>query len=76
MINFITKIAIFFITALLCMLAYNWTSLNQVFKIELNYLQWLAVELIINLLIVGPLLNQHKQKKNDSKGSKISFDLP
>jgi hypothetical protein len=74
--HFITKVATFFLTALLCKYAYIWTELDKVFGVELGYLQWLAIELIINLLVVGPLINKPKYKPNDSKGSKISFDLP
>jgi hypothetical protein len=74
--HFITKVAAFFITALLCTYVYSWTGLNTIFKVDITYIQWLAIQLILNLIIVGPLLNKPLNKKNESKGSKISLDIP
>jgi hypothetical protein len=74
--QFIIKVATFFITALLCTYVYIWTGLNTIFKVDIAYIQWLAIQLILNLIIVGPLLNKPLNKKNESKGSKISLDLP
>jgi len=74
--QFITKVAAFFITALLCTYVYIWTGLNTIFKVDITYIQWLAIQLILNLIIVGPLLNKPLNKKNESKGSKISLDIP
>jgi hypothetical protein len=50
--------------------------LNTIFKVDIAYIQWLAIQLILNLIIVGPLLNKPLNKKNESKGSKISLDIP
>lgn len=73
--QFLISIATFFLTALICQYVYIWTSLKDIFGVEPNYMQWVSIELIINILVVGPL-NKTPKEKNDSKGSKISLDLP
>jgi hypothetical protein len=50
-------------------------DLKNLFGVEPTFMQWLAIELILNILVVGPL-NKTPKEKNDSKGSKISLDLP
>jgi hypothetical protein len=72
--NYIVNIAAFFIVALVCYYVYIWTDLKSIFKVEISYLQWIALELITNVLIVGPL-NKKPKDKNDSKRSKVSSDL-
>lgn len=73
--QFLISIATFFLTALICQYVYIWTGLKDIFGVEPNYMQWVSIELIINILVVGPL-NKTPKEKNDSKGSKISLDLP
>lgn len=73
--QFIVSVGTFFLTALICKYVYIWADLKSIFGIEPTYFQWISLELILNLLLVGPLTKKPK-KPNDSKGSKISFDLP
>lgn len=73
--QFLINIATFFLTALICQYVYIWTGLKSIFGVEPNYIQWISIELILNILVVGPL-NKTPKEKNDSKGSKISLDLP
>jgi hypothetical protein len=73
--QFLISLGTFFLTALICNYVYIWTDLKNLFGAEPTFNQWLSLELILNILVVGPL-NKTPKEKNDSKGSKISLDLP
>jgi len=71
----IISVLSFFLVALFCDYVYAWTDLESIFGADPTYPQWLAIEFIVNLLLVGPIIKTNREK-NDSKGSKVPLDLP
>jgi hypothetical protein len=72
--NYIVSISAFFLIALICNYVYIWTDLSKIFGVEISYVQWLALELVLNLLVVGPLTKKPKDN-NEPKRFKVPSDL-
>lgn len=72
--NYIVNISAFFLIALICNYVYIWTDLKGIFRVEISYVQWLALELVLNLLVVGPLTKKPKDN-NEPKRFKVPSDL-
>ena len=55
------------IVSLFCFLLYGWSDLSKVFGSEVNYNQWVALVVIVNLFMPDPLSKSKKQ--DDKQGS-------
>lgn len=74
--KFLITIITLSLIALICNLVYDWSGLDEKFKIEFTFLQWYAIVILANLLFPGKDIFKQEEKKDDHKGPKIPRDLP
>lgn len=63
------RVAAVFLIALLCYVSYISFDLEEVFKVTINYRQWLGITVISIALFQN---SSDKPNQNDSEGSQIS----
>jgi Na+/alanine symporter len=70
-------IMIFVITivAVVCDQIYVWTGLNDLFGVELNFLNWYGIVILANLLFPAKDMFNKQNKKNDTEGPKVPRDI-
>jgi hypothetical protein len=69
--KWISALLVLLLSALLCNILYR-AFLLELFERDLSYMQWLSICIISNLLFTK---NSIPEKKDESKGNKISRDL-
>lgn len=49
----------------ICHYAYTWNNLDTIFKVKLDYFQWVCIIIIVHTLIPINLIVQSIEKNND-----------